>query len=627
MKSVLPTIGFLFLISTFGYGQSTLAIEWELVNPFRFITEKTYIDELRAAYARSDKTASGLERTLQDDAERDVKARRDVARQTKDCTKEENREECYAPYSGWFARLAERKDFIECRDSGKQMEECAKLRYSATCWESSYRRYRTNEDGPCKDYIHPQQHRVRAWISGAVLSTGQAPRWLKDGAEFNPAPCESKYGPNCVEFELKYNGNDTDSGTKASAISAMLADGTAVPPIDIFVNDRLVVGLGDSYASGEGNPDLPATFIKGRTDVDFLYGLRVRRNPQKDKNAPASWLDLGCHRSMYSYQFKTALQMALNNPKEAITFVSYACSGATTDNIIGERQDPQEQNKKKRPQLWSLNTVLQDKDGKLRPIDYLLLSTGGNDVKFSKYVAYIVTSGFIRLVSSKRPKETTGPSITKALIGGENSSYFRLREALLGKDRKVHIRGCDDINKPCPQIILTAYPDALHEGAALCEGERKEFDVPFKYDPGRKKRIINIDANVFIPLRKLQQRVPAELGWSVADDHIKDYTQHGFCAQGPVVNGSTAEIFVMPKRDDKAWKTFDPWEYKPYESRKRWLKLPIDSKLSTDQQHVYRTYTFDLFFEDDRANIMHPTAEGHARTADANILKIRNLRR
>lgn len=67
--------------------------------------------------------------------------------------------------------------------------------------------------------------------------------------------------------------------------------------------------------------------------------IRGTRRPQKDRDAEgaARWLDLRCHRSMYSYQFKTALQMALQNPREAVTYLSYSCSGATTGEIINER--------------------------------------------------------------------------------------------------------------------------------------------------------------------------------------------------------------------------------------------------------------------------------------------------
>jgi hypothetical protein len=40
---------------------------------------------------------------------------------------------------------------------------------------------------------------------------------------------------------------------------------------------------------------------------------------------------------------------------------------------------------------------------------------------------------------------------------------------------------------------------------------------------------------------------------------------------------------------------------------------------------VLGKFSIDFLLEDDRSNIMHPTAEGHAKTADANVVEIRRL--
>src|SRR5262249_61783462 len=43
----------------------------------------------------------------------------------------------------------------------------------------------------------------------------------------------------------------------------------------------------------------------------------------------ARWLSGPCHRSLYSYQMRTALALAIENPHLAITFLPLGCSGAT----------------------------------------------------------------------------------------------------------------------------------------------------------------------------------------------------------------------------------------------------------------------------------------------------------
>ena len=36
-----------------------------------------------------------------------------------------------------------------------------------------------------------------------------------------------------------------------------------------------------------------------------------------------------CHRSLYGYQMRAALALAIENPRIAVTFLPLACSGAT----------------------------------------------------------------------------------------------------------------------------------------------------------------------------------------------------------------------------------------------------------------------------------------------------------
>ena len=42
----------------------------------------------------------------------------------------------------------------------------------------------------------------------------------------------------------------------------------------------------------------------------------------------SNWLSTACHRSLYSYQTRVALQLALEDEHRAVTFLGYACSGA-----------------------------------------------------------------------------------------------------------------------------------------------------------------------------------------------------------------------------------------------------------------------------------------------------------
>ncbi len=103
----------------------------------------------------------------------------------------------------------------------------------------------------------------------------------------------------------------------------------------------------------------------------------------------------------------------------------------------------------------------------------------------------------------------------------------------------------------------------------------------------------------------------------------------------------------MPKRKNQEWYSieprcpleinetgecdkkmaFDPRDYQTYGKRERWVRLPVDSKLSVDQQTIVWLFSVDLLFTDDWSTVMHPTAEGFAVNADSTLDAIRTLER
>ncbi|MBV7380336.1 hypothetical protein [Maritimibacter dapengensis] len=86
----------------------------------------------------------------------------------------------------------------------------------------------------------------------------------------------------------------------------------------------VIVGMGDSYGSGEGNPDVPAQW-KGITlgSHEWLSSASFRQPLPARK-----WVDDRCHRSFFSFQSLAALEVASKDPHRFVTFLHYACSGA-----------------------------------------------------------------------------------------------------------------------------------------------------------------------------------------------------------------------------------------------------------------------------------------------------------
>ena len=93
--------------------------------------------------------------------------------------------------------------------------------------------------------------------------------------------------------------------------------------------DRLIIGFGDSFTSGEGNPERLALF----SGAPWTGGNLPARDPDPAsltaKDTRAQWTDRWCHRSVYSWQIRTALGAALSDPHQSFTILPYGCSGAT----------------------------------------------------------------------------------------------------------------------------------------------------------------------------------------------------------------------------------------------------------------------------------------------------------
>src|SRR5688572_10425188 len=85
---------------------------------------------------------------------------------------------------------------------------------------------------------------------------------------------------------------------------------------DILVRDILIVSLGDSIASGEGNPDVPQKFD---------WSGFVSAGPR--------WADRRCHRSAHAGPAQAALAIERADPHTSVTFISLACSGATLSHM------------------------------------------------------------------------------------------------------------------------------------------------------------------------------------------------------------------------------------------------------------------------------------------------------
>src|SRR5215208_6153607 len=129
----------------------------------------------------------------------------------------------------------------------------------------------------------------------------------------------------------------------------------------VVVQDWLVASIGDSVGSGEGNPDVAATFGRAR------------------------WQSPQCHRSSRAASARAALALENADPHTSVTFLHLACSGAEIDPglLTGYRGiDP---GPLLPPQLAELSQV---RGATGREFDAVIVNVGANDVLFGPVASF-----------------------------------------------------------------------------------------------------------------------------------------------------------------------------------------------------------------------------------------------
>jgi hypothetical protein len=204
--------------------------------------------------------------------------------------------------------------------------------------------YEVYVDGP----LQPETWRVRF---DACSSTGSPAKytWRIDGEE---AGVQTRC--NGFEYELPAEGE--------YAVSLVVEDssGEEMEQTEVIVvRDLLIFGVGDSYGSGEGSPDVN----------DFEEG-------------GAQWQNLQCHRSAQSGQVRAAQMIEDADPHTSVTFVHLACSGGRIHRALLESYlGIVENGEFLRPQIARVAELADEHE-----IDALFVSIGGNDINFSTVV-------------------------------------------------------------------------------------------------------------------------------------------------------------------------------------------------------------------------------------------------
>lgn len=532
--------------------------------------------------------------------------------------------------------------------------------YRKTCWNSARNRHLCPEG---RSYINPAHHQVVVELQGVDDAGTVACTWLtapKGGRDTRGQvlvqPCHQP-----VRLAVPY--------PDGLAVTVEIG-GLPILERTLKVTDLLIVGMGDSFASGEGNPDVPVRFSRERT-ADYgpgeLSGYPARVGSWRtigDKEfigENARWLDQACHRSLYSHQLRSALQLSLEDPHRAVTYVGLACSGAEVTaglflrykgnewvpnppelSQISSAAQAQcgeaEARAHDLPEAYHMNGQIPELKGGLelrkceideaRKIDLILVSVGGNDIGFSRLLANAV-------LADQSLLKKLGGWLGEVYGQAEASAQLnRLGDRLKSLNRALH----NVLHVPwneSDRIILTAYPGMalLGDGSAVCPDGHPGMDVVADFRlSGAKAREGTWVAD---KLHRGMLKSAAAHSWTFVESHRRAFIARGICAGFTDNAFSIADDLRLPRRTPEGWQPYNPADYRAYVTRQRWFRTPNDAFM-TGNFHVSQSLLekvlkletlswFQLLLASTYSGAFHPTAEGQAAIADAVVEKARGV--
>jgi lysophospholipase L1-like esterase len=508
-----------------------------------------------------------------------------------------------------------------------------------------------------ENYLTPADHPVTVRLSGAV-PVGATCAWSFDDGD----------GPRRSTFDCAEPVNLRVRYGRATITTVEVSSGQGPAQhveTEIAVRDVLVAGLGDSIASGEGNPDRPIAladegfcfrYYLGSATAQYYRPSRAGYKGGRACEAPdtlqawqrhsALWLNSACHRSLYSYQTRTALALAVRHPHIAVTYLPLACTGATIPNgLIGSQGARDCPPAKSASCQGTVNAQLSELRAAItaaqrrqpdRRLDVVLLSIGGNDINFSGLVADVIVDNQTERTLFRRSGVLGSIDDSRAaLVRDLPQRFSKLREAL-----KPLVGG--DLS----HVVYVSYANPALEGGVPCAGGRAGFDIHPSFNADRKRlaNVANYVEREFLPqLRALALcesgvlcRDPATERMTFVDTHQAAFADHGFCARASSDPEFDRDCF-SPKGDsfdqDIVTAAGQPMlcgrsaaEYRAYLPRARWIRDANDSYFAA------MTYPQGLPASSQPADIhdatwgvlsavyggaVHPSAEGHAAMADA----------
>jgi hypothetical protein len=526
-----PLIAILSAFGAMAGFQQVLAadIEWEVDSPFRFY-------KLGSSFALHEKAFTAVRGDPDSPVPADIVLRTERRLNDPDCRDKTTPLSCANTAGkgynltrlGWAARTQPTLCYDSVRRPRGYMVQCDR-KYG---WGSAK-----------EDFILPEAHTVVLRLAPEHVQAGGTAKCVWTWQPHAPGGKQETRTLPCGErLTIPRVPYSTDAHRSGVTVTVKLPDGRELSDANVTVEDLLIVGLGDSFASGESNPDKPVTFSASRR---MTYDPMVARDDQvafraKPKDAPAyglasgdtatdpktlprrlledeekglqyklgsrefaeaferrnaHWVSPDCHRSQYGYPFRVAMEMTLENRHRAVTLVHLACSGAEVTAGLFLEKDAREgfekPNSKTVPSQFDQLSDLLCKGGaaaRTKTVSYTLpmYSSGSTSIS-NKSVAM----KWCPPAQRKRPIDVVLLSIGGNDVGFSSLAYYTISEAasdvapiaaLIGSS----IRFGADVTRVYLGVLderMKAVKDALGDGFGVSPHQVVQTSYePLQYD-------------------------------------------------------------------------------------------------------------------------------------------------
>lgn len=304
-------------------------------------------------------------------------------------------------------------------------------------------------------------------------------------------------------------------GTYTVQLTATNLAGSAGPQVEITsinVKDVLIVAIGDSYASGEGNP-----VVASPTAPQWAYSPSPAMNAE---NANA-------HRSTISGPAEFAYQLQQANPHEAVTFVSVADSGASIPaGVLGPMPSIANPAIQLPAQINELRQIIGTQH-----IDVLTVSLGANTVGISRLVEQVVSNTL------------TGSPTRQAIVSQVDARLARLPAQFARLAAAIRPLGPT-------RVLITPYPDVTRNGSGGFGTVLGPTGLPLVSRADARL----ISQQFIAPLDRRIAAAARRHRWTLVPGITADFRTHGYPSSSPWIRTLPQSLAMQGSPDG----TFHP---------------------------------------------------------------------